>query len=189
MPLAGEFHAPPTIITEGFAPVHAQEGGFTLLYPKFCARFCARLSVQIAGCVFPDQIFCANYCAARNASVTYNQMVVYELDVSEIDSIFHAMADATRRDIVKRTMLHGQSVSELAKHYQMSFAAVQKHVVVLEKASLITKEKRGREQIVHPNPEMLRRAARLLDAYTDIWVQRVNRIEDVLLDQPKGTES
>ncbi|MBP2387744.1 DNA-binding transcriptional ArsR family regulator [Paeniglutamicibacter kerguelensis] len=128
-------------------------------------------------------------CARFLREVTYNQMVVHELSELEIDRIFQALADATRRDIIKQAMRREQSVSELAKHYRMSFAAVQKHVAVLEKASLITKEKRGREQIVHGNPEMLHRAAQLLDAYEDIWRQRANRIGEILLEPRKGTES
>lgn len=120
--------------------------------------------------------------------VIYNQMVVHELSESEIDRIFQAMADATRRDIIKQAMLREQSVSELAKRYAMSFAAVQKHVAVLERASLIAKQRRGREQIVQANPESLRRAARLLEAYEDIWRERANRIGEILSNQPQGTE-
>lgn len=120
--------------------------------------------------------------------VIYNQMVVHELSESEIDRIFQAMADATRRDIIKQAMLREQSVSELAKRYAMSFAAVQKHVAVLERASLIAKQRRGREQIVQANPESLRRAARLLEAYEDIWRERANRIGEILSNQLEGTE-
>jgi DNA-binding transcriptional ArsR family regulator len=90
-------------------------------------------------------------------------MVVHDLSDANVDRIFQALADATRRDIIKQAMLREQSVSELARRYAMSFAAVQKHVAVLERASLVNKERRGREQVVHPNPEALRRAARLLD--------------------------
>jgi DNA-binding transcriptional ArsR family regulator len=93
-------------------------------------------------------------------------MVVYEvLADSEADRVFQALADATRRDILARTMRQGESVSELSRRYEMSFAAVQKHVAVLQRAALVTKEKRGREQIVHGDAETLRRAARLLDSY------------------------
>lgn len=116
-------------------------------------------------------------------------MVVHELSELEIDRIFQAMADATRRDIIKQSMAREQSVSQLARHYQMSFAAVQKHVAVLERASLVTKEKRGREQLVHGNPDMLHRAAQLLDAYEDIWLQRANRIGELLSEPSQGMES
>ena len=107
-------------------------------------------------------------------------MVVHDLNDADVDRIFQALADATRRDIIKQAMLREQSVSELARRYAMSFAAVQKHVAVLERASLITKERRGREQLVHPNPEALRRAARLLDAFEDVWRGRADRIGDIL---------
>ena len=116
-------------------------------------------------------------------------MVVHELSDSEIDSIFHAMADATRRDIFKQTMSREQSISELARRYAMSFAAVQKHVTVLERALLITKEKRGREQIVHSNPELLRRATELLDAYQVFWRGRTERIEEILFAPDREVES
>ena len=120
--------------------------------------------------------------------LTYNQMVVYQLSDSEVDRIFQALADATRRDIVTRTLQAEQSVSMLAQHYAMSFAAVQKHVAVLERATLVTKERRGREQIVHGNVESLRRAAHLLGAYEQIWHDRAIRIGEILAGPPKGEE-
>jgi DNA-binding transcriptional ArsR family regulator len=115
-------------------------------------------------------------------------MVVQELSDTEVDRIFQALADATRRDIVARAIRHEQSISALAEHYAMSFAAVQKHVAVLERALLVAKERRGREQIVHGNVETLRLAARLLDAYEEIWHQRAERIGGVLSEPEKGME-
>jgi DNA-binding transcriptional ArsR family regulator len=106
-------------------------------------------------------------------------MVVVPSD-PEIDRIFHALSDATRRDIVARANQQSQSVSTLAQHYAMSFAAVQKHVAVLERASLVTKERSGREQIVHSNLNTLRTAARLLDEFEQIWLDRAHRIEELL---------
>lgn len=103
-----------------------------------------------------------------------------DLPDAEIDRIFAALADPTRRDILRQSMLHEQSVSELARNYAMSFAAVQKHVAVLERAQLVTKERRGREQIVHSNPVALRTAARLLDDYEALWRDRIHRIEAIL---------
>ena len=96
------------------------------------------------------------------------------------DRIFQALADATRRDILARALREEQSVSALARHYEMSFAAVQKHVAVLERAALVIKERRGREQVVHGNLPALRRAARLLDEYEQIWRARADRIADIL---------
>jgi DNA-binding transcriptional ArsR family regulator len=102
-----------------------------------------------------------------------------------IDRIFGALADGTRRDILGRAIRHEQSVSALARQYSMSFAAVQKHVAVLERATLVTKERRGREQIVHANRATLGMAATLLDHYEQLWIQRAERIADILAD-PKG---
>jgi DNA-binding transcriptional ArsR family regulator len=107
-------------------------------------------------------------------------MVVDELAKDDVDRIFQALADATRRDILVRAIQQGQSVSSLARHYEMSFAAVQKHVAMLERALLVTKERRGREQIVHGNSATLRRAIALLDAYEQLWVERAFQITDIL---------
>jgi len=109
-------------------------------------------------------------------------MVVDHFTDDEADRVFQALADATRRDILVRTMWQGESVSELSRRYTMSFAAVQKHVAVLEKAALVTKERRGREQIVQGNASTLRRATALLDAYEQIWIQRTARIADILAE-------
>ena len=109
-------------------------------------------------------------------------MVVDQVSDAELDRLFQALADATRRDIVARVLAGEYSVSGLAAEYAMSFAAVQKHVAVLERASLVTKEKRGREQMVRIHLEGLRRARRLLDDYEEIWQQRVARIDDILAE-------
>jgi len=114
-------------------------------------------------------------------------MVVDTLTDVEVNRIFGALADATRRDILARATRQGESVSALARHYEMSFAAVQKHVAVLERAHLVTKEPRGREQIVHGHAATLRRAAVLLDAYEQIWVQRAAQIADILADEEGQT--
>jgi DNA-binding transcriptional ArsR family regulator len=109
-------------------------------------------------------------------------MVVDQLSDPELDRLFQAFADPTRRDIVARVTAGEYSVSGLAALYAMSFAAVQKHVAVLERASLVTKEKRGREQIVRAHHEGLRKAQRLLDEYEMIWRQRADRIADILAE-------
>ena len=100
----------------------------------------------------------------------------------ELDRLFQAFADTTRRDIVRRVTVGEYSVSGLAALYAMSFAAVQKHVAVLERASLVSKERRGREQIVRANHDGLQRARRLLDEYEVIWRQRADRIADLLAE-------
>ncbi|MEO9181557.1 MAG: metalloregulator ArsR/SmtB family transcription factor [Acidimicrobiales bacterium] len=107
-------------------------------------------------------------------------MVVYELMDLEVDRIFQALADSTRRNIVGRVMHEGLSVSSLANTYDMSFAAVQKHVSVLERASLVTKQRHGREQIVQGHVPTLQRASALLSSYEQIWRQRALQIADIL---------
>ena len=107
-------------------------------------------------------------------------MVVYELTDSEIDRIFQALADATRRDIVSRVLTAEHSVTALAEHYDMSFAAVQKHVAVLERAGLVTKRRVGKQQIAHAEVGPLRTIRSMLAELEDQWVDRVQRIDDLL---------
>jgi DNA-binding transcriptional ArsR family regulator len=112
--------------------------------------------------------------------------MVVDLSVSlsdqKVDRIFRALADATRRDIVRRTLTGEASVSELAGAYDMSFAAVQKHVAVLEGAGLVTKHPQGRERIVRANPDTIRRAQALLDRYEQLWRSRIDRLDALLAD-------
>jgi len=115
-----------------------------------------------------------------------NQMVSQtELSDAEVDRIFRALADQTRRDIMRRVLTDEAAVSELAAVYDMSFAAVQKHVTVLEEAGLVTKHPRGRQRIVRGEPDRIRRAQLLLAQYEDIWRVRIGRL-DALLDESKG---
>lgn len=110
-------------------------------------------------------------------------VVRIDLTDDEVDRIFRALADATRRDILRRTMAGEASVSQLAATYDMSFAAVQKHVAVLEGAGLVTKEPQGRERIVRGNPETVRKAQALLDRYEEIWRARVDRLDALLAEE------
>ncbi|GAA0547394.1 ArsR family transcriptional regulator [Saccharopolyspora erythraea NRRL 2338] len=104
------------------------------------------------------------------------------MTADEVDRIFHGLADATRRDIIGQVLRQEQSISALANRYDMSFAAVQKHVAVLERASLVIKQRRGREQLVRGNPDVLHRTARLLDEYEEIWRHRARGIEELLAE-------
>ncbi len=110
-------------------------------------------------------------------------MVVYSLALTddEVDRIFRALADVTRRDIVRRTLVEEETVSRLAASYEMSFAAVQKHVAVLEGAGLVHKRPQGRERLVSAEPDTIRRAQALLDDFEQLWRGRVARL-DALLD-------
>ena len=107
-------------------------------------------------------------------------MVVDDLAAQEIDELFRALADPTRRDILRRCVGGEPSVSRLAQAYPMSFAAVQKHVAVLERAGLVTKERRGREQLVRTDADAVGRARRALDELETTWRGRVERMSDLL---------
>ena len=98
------------------------------------------------------------------------------------DRLFAALADHTRRDIVRRTISAGEGVLELASHYPMSFAAVQKHVAVLERAGLITKQRIGRRRVVRTNLEALLVARRLLDQYEELWRARIDRMNELVAE-------
>jgi len=113
-------------------------------------------------------------------------MVVHSnLSSAALDRLFHALADTTRRDIVTR-LLRGQdaSVSTLASRYDMSFAAVQKHVAVLERAGLVTKRTQGRERIVRGNPKQLAHAREVLQKLERLWVERFSQL-DAILAEPR----
>ena len=94
----------------------------------------------------------------------------------DFDRLFGALADVTRRDIVRRAIDGDEGVAELASHYPMSFAAVQKHIAILERAGLVTKERRGRRKVVRADVEGLRIARRLLDQYEELWRGRIDRM-------------
>jgi DNA-binding transcriptional ArsR family regulator len=98
------------------------------------------------------------------------------------DRMFGALADATRRDIVRRAIDSEEGVAELASHYAMSFAAVQKHVAILERAGLVTKQRIGRRKVVRTNLAGLLAARRLLDKYEELWRGRVDRMTELITD-------
>jgi DNA-binding transcriptional ArsR family regulator len=112
-------------------------------------------------------------------------VVRLSLSSAEIDRVFHALADATRRDIVARVLAGEQaSISALAARYEMSFAAVQKHVAVLEGAGLVTKQAQGRERIVRGNPERIARARELLGQLEELWKARFSQLDALFSDTP-----
>ena len=98
----------------------------------------------------------------------------------DADRIFGALADTTRRDIVRRAIAGEEGVAELAGHYPMSFAAVQKHVAILERAGLVSKQRIGRRKVVRTNLQGLHAARSLLDRYEDLWRDRVDRMTDLI---------
>jgi DNA-binding transcriptional ArsR family regulator len=103
-----------------------------------------------------------------------------ELSDDEVDRLFHALADATRRDIVRVVLVEERSVSELARRYPMSVTAVQKHVAVLEDAGLVTRRRQGREVRVSGDVDAVRRAQHLLDSLEELWRHRFDRMQDLL---------
>lgn len=111
-------------------------------------------------------------------------MAAGEVTGEEVDRLFHALADVTRRDILHRCVQGESSVSRLADVYPMSFAAVQKHVAVLERAGLVTKKRHGREQLVRTDPDAVGRARRVLDELETAWRGRVDRMADLLAHVP-----
>ena len=122
-------------------------------------------------------------------SAIYNRMVVSVQTLPfDFDRLFGALADATRRDIVRRAIGGDEGVAEIAGHYPMSFAAVQKHVAILERAGLITKERKGRRKVVRTNVEGLRVAQRLLDQYEQLWRDRIDRMTRLISDSSKETD-
>ena len=110
-------------------------------------------------------------------------MVVDEL---EVDRLFAALADRTRRDIVRQVLQGDASVSALAARYDMSFAAVQKHVAVLERAGLVTKEVAGRTRLVSAEMERIRAVGRLLEEYEELWRGRIGRLDQLLAETDEG---
>jgi DNA-binding transcriptional ArsR family regulator len=100
----------------------------------------------------------------------------------DFDRMFGALADHTRRDIVRRAINAEEGIVELAGHYPMSFAAVQKHIAILERAGLVTKERVGRRKVVRTNLERLRVVRRLLDEYEELWRERIDRMTELIAE-------
>lgn len=109
-------------------------------------------------------------------------MVAVAVDVDEerADLLFHALADRTRRDVLRRVLVGEHSVTQLAENYDMSFAAVQKHVAVLEEAGLLTKRRDGRRRLARGEVEAVRSVAAMLAELEDLWRGRVARIDDLI---------
>jgi DNA-binding transcriptional ArsR family regulator len=108
---------------------------------------------------------------------------VTEEDEDRADALFHALADRTRRDIMRRVLAGEHSVSVLAAKYDMSFAAVRKHVAVLEKAGLLTKRRSGREQLASGDVETVRSVAGMLTELEQVWRSRIARIDELIASE------
>ena len=115
-------------------------------------------------------------------------VVSMQIAPPDFDRMFGALADHTRRDIVRRAIDGEEGVAEMASHYPMSFAAVQKHVAILERAGLVTKQRIGRRKVVRTNLEGLRIARRLLDRYEELWRGRIDRMTELVNDYTKESD-
>lgn len=107
-------------------------------------------------------------------------MVEYAL---ELDTIFSSLADATRRDILTRVAQAELSVGEIARKYDISFAAISKHLNVLERAQLITKRREGKQQMVALAPGALRNADEYLEQYRQMWEQRFSKLDELIKEE------
>ena len=101
------------------------------------------------------------------------------------DALFHALSDRTRRDILRRVLVGEHSVSTLAAKYDMSFASVQKHVAVLERAGLLSKRRHGREQLTSGEVGAVRSVASMLAELEDVWRGRIARVDALIAHDPQ----
>ena len=111
-----------------------------------------------------------------------------EDDEDRADALFHALADRTRRGVLRRVLAGEHSVTALAAHYDMSFAAVQKHVAVLERAGLLTKRRNGREQLASGDVAAVRSVGSMLTELEQVWRGRIARIDELLNAEPTTQE-
>jgi len=110
-------------------------------------------------------------------------MVEYALD---LDTVFASLSDPTRRDILKRVSRAHMTIGEIAKSYDLTLAAISKHLKVLERAHLIVKRKRGKERIVQLSPGAFKSATEYLEYYETLWNQRFDSLEGFLKEEEYG---
>jgi DNA-binding transcriptional ArsR family regulator len=97
-----------------------------------------------------------------------------------MDLVFQSLADPTRRDILERLSKVSMSIGQIARDYDLTFAAVSKHVKVMEKARLVVKQRRGKEQIVSAAPKTLQEASDYLKRYEAMWNERFDALDEYL---------
>ena len=97
-----------------------------------------------------------------------------------LDHVFRSLADATRRDILKRVSKEEHSIGELAECYKLSFAAIAKHIEVLNKAKLVTKRRVGKQQFVQIVPKTVETALNHLKEYEQLWQDRFDALDALL---------
>lgn len=109
--------------------------------------------------------------------ITFNQMVEYTY---ELDTVFMSLSDPIRRDILNRVARYEHSVSELVAFYDVSFAAISKHLKVLEQARLICKRKEGKKHMIRIAPDALRSADEYLEQYRAMWQSRFDKLDELV---------
>lgn len=114
----------------------------------------------------------------------FNNMV--ELSVPQLDTVFHALGDATRRTMLRELSRGERTVTQLAAPFDISLAAASKHIKALENAGLIRREVRGRTHICHLAPEPLANAQEWLDYYRQFWSSRLDILEQMLREEDQG---
>lgn len=107
-------------------------------------------------------------------AISFNYMVEQS---RQLDAVFGSLSDPTRRDILRRVARRTMSVGEIAAHYELTFAAIAKHLTVLESAGLVVKTRRGKEQLVAVSPPALASASAWLEKYRDLWEKRLDSLE------------
>lgn len=98
----------------------------------------------------------------------------------QLDSIFNSLSDPIRRDILARVARYEYSVSELVAFHDVSFAAISKHLKVLEQARLIRKRKEGKKHMISLAPGALHTADEYLEQYRSMWQSRVDKLDELL---------
>jgi DNA-binding transcriptional ArsR family regulator len=111
-------------------------------------------------------------------------MVELRLSPLSLDAIFQSLADPTRRDILRRVSKKEMSISDIAKPYKISFAAIAKHLSVLANARLIIKKRQGKEQIIQLSPAAFKDASKYLASYEKLWNDRLDSLERYLASFP-----
>jgi hypothetical protein len=113
---------------------------------------------------------------------------VLRADADRVDRLFQALADRTHRDILRLVLSTEQSVSALAARYPMSFAAVQKHVAVLELLSWSGNAARAENNWCGGTSRRWAPSTRLLDKYAAVWRNRIDQMDELLAESERGTE-
>lgn len=98
----------------------------------------------------------------------------------ELDRVFQALSDSTRRKILRRLAKGERSVSEIAEPFKLTFAAISKHLKVLEAAALVDRRKQGSFQMIKLNPKNLKTADQWLRFYEQFWSSRIDALKTLL---------